>query len=236
MTSRMRVSDLTIGHSLPACISVSTRIRRLPSLPPGCRFAKSSCLKPFSTSSVIASASPMASAAVVLAVGTRFIGQASSVTLQSSATSAASASVDIASPVTTTSFAPTRRMVSSRRSSSSVSPLYDSARIAAASVSSTLRASVRSAMQARLGLLCDRVDRLQAAEQRFEGVETERVLRVAPGARRLFVYLDEHPVEPRSHTGRRKRLDVFREAGRHAVSGPWQLQAVRDVEDHRYAV
>ena len=50
--------------------------------------------KPFSTSSVIASASPIASAAVVLAVGTRFIGHASSVTLQSSATSAACASVE----------------------------------------------------------------------------------------------------------------------------------------------
>ena len=50
--------------------------------------------KPFSTSSVIASASPIASAAVVLAVGTRFSGQASSVTLQSSATSAACASVE----------------------------------------------------------------------------------------------------------------------------------------------
>ena len=37
----------------------------------------------------MASASPSASAAVVLAVGTRFSGQASSITLQSSETSAA---------------------------------------------------------------------------------------------------------------------------------------------------
>ena len=69
----------------------------------------------------------MASAAVVLAVGTRFIGQASSVTLQSSATSAACASVDAGSPVIAISFAPSRRIVSSSWSSSAVSPLYDSA-------------------------------------------------------------------------------------------------------------
>src|SRR2546425_1437885 len=78
---------------------LSTRMRRLPSLPPGCRLAKSSCLNPFSTSTVIASASPIASDAVVLAVGTRFIGQASSVTLQSIATSAACASDDAGAPV-----------------------------------------------------------------------------------------------------------------------------------------
>ena len=69
----------------------------------------------------------MASAAVVLAVGTRFIGHASSVTLQSSATSAACASVERGSPVIAISFAPSRRMVSSSRRISSVSPLYDSA-------------------------------------------------------------------------------------------------------------
>ena len=46
------------------------------------------------TSSVIASASPIASAAVVLAVGTRFIGHASSAMPQSSVTSAARASVE----------------------------------------------------------------------------------------------------------------------------------------------
>ena len=51
------------------------------------------------TSSVIASASPIARAAVVLAVGTRFIGQASLAMEQSSVTSAAFASVDAGSPV-----------------------------------------------------------------------------------------------------------------------------------------
>ena len=69
----------------------------------------------------------MASAAVVLAVGTRFIGQASSDTLQSSATLAACASVDVTSPVNAISGAPMRFRVSSTRVSSSVSPLYDMA-------------------------------------------------------------------------------------------------------------
>ena len=69
------------------------------------------------TSSVIASASPSASAAVVLAVGTRFIGHASSETRQSSATSAACASVDSQLPVMVISRAPSRLIVSSSRSS-----------------------------------------------------------------------------------------------------------------------
>ena len=37
-----RVVVWTIGHRDPACIRASTRIRRLPILPPGCRLAKSS--------------------------------------------------------------------------------------------------------------------------------------------------------------------------------------------------
>ena len=59
------------------------------------------------------SASPMASAAVVLAVGTRFSGHASSETWQSSATSAACASVDAGFPVMAMMRAPMRRMASS---------------------------------------------------------------------------------------------------------------------------
>ena len=90
-------------------------------------FAKSSARNPFATNSVIASASPSASAAVVLAVGTRFIGQASSDTWQSSATSDACARVDVQSPVMAIMRAPSRLMVSRRRSSSSVSPLFDNA-------------------------------------------------------------------------------------------------------------
>ena len=49
--------------------------------------------------SATASASPIASVAVVLAVGARFSGQASSATLTSRCTSAAFASVDSGLPV-----------------------------------------------------------------------------------------------------------------------------------------
>ena len=71
----------------------------------------------------MASASPIARAAVVLAVGTRFSGHASSVTLQSSATSADWASVEPGDPVMARSFAPSRRIVSNSRRISPVSPL-----------------------------------------------------------------------------------------------------------------
>src|SRR2546427_4165428 len=76
-----------------------------------------------------------------------------------------------------------------------------SARIAAASVSSTLRASKRSAMQVRLGPLGDRIDRRQTREQRLEHVHPERVLRVAFRAARFLVDLEEHAVDARGHAG-----------------------------------
>ena len=69
----------------------------------------------------------MASAAVVLAVGTRLSGQASSDTWQSSATSAACASVDSGLPVIATMLTPMRRMASSSLSTSWVSPLWEMA-------------------------------------------------------------------------------------------------------------
>src|ERR1044072_6853982 len=71
-------------------------------------FAKSSCWNPFALNSVIASASPRASAAVVLAVGTRVIGHASSETKQSSATTAACPRVALQSRVVATTRAPAR--------------------------------------------------------------------------------------------------------------------------------
>ena len=97
---------------------------------PGCRLAKSSCRNPLRTSSAIASASPSASAAVVLAVGARFSGQASSF----------DAAVErrrrppgrawsAGKPVIAIIRAPTRRIVSSSRRISPVSPPYDSATI-----------------------------------------------------------------------------------------------------------
>ena len=126
-TSRIGLSSRTAGRSSPRRMAPSTRRARRNRPPPGCRSAKSSGLKPFSTSTVIARASPSASAAVVLAVGTRFIGQASSETEQSSTTVAARASVDDVLPVIAMSVAPRRFSVSSRRVSSSVSPLCDRA-------------------------------------------------------------------------------------------------------------
>src|SRR3954452_16426663 len=72
-----------------------------------------------------------------------------------------------------------------------------SARIAAASVSSTFFASDRSAMQGPLGLFDDGVDRGQAPQQRFERVEPQRVLRVALRARGLFVDFEKDAVHPR---------------------------------------
>ena len=64
-------------------------------VPPGCERAKSWRVKPRASSSATASASPIASVAVVLAVGARFSGQASSGTLTSSTTFAAPASVEL---------------------------------------------------------------------------------------------------------------------------------------------
>ena len=117
----------TTGTSSPACMRRSAGIRRLPSPPPGCRWAKSSWRNPFRASRVMARASPRARAAVVLAVGTRFRGHASARTPQSRATSALRARVDPGAPVRQTSRAPTRRMVSIRRRISFVSPLCDRA-------------------------------------------------------------------------------------------------------------
>src|SRR5687768_3266661 len=244
----------------------------------------------------------MARAAVVLAVGTRFIGQASSDTLQSSATSADCASVELTSPVRATSGAPMRFSVSSTRVSSSVSPLYDiamttssawmtprspctasagwrknagvpvlasvaailrqmtpdlpmpvtmtrplqlrisitaranlssmrcsSARIAAASVWRTFRASVRSGMSG------DLIKSDQAPQEGLESIEPQGVGRIALGAGGLFMNFHEHAVHAGADPGLRHRLDVFGEAGGHPVARAGQLQAVRDVEHHGVA-
>src|SRR3954462_3987706 len=77
------------------------------------------------------------------------------------------------------------------------------ARIAAASVSSTFRASDRSTMDAGLCLLHDVIDRAQAVKERLEELQAERVLRVAFRARWLLVHLEEHAVDACCDTGRR---------------------------------
>ena len=90
----MSVGTSTAGAESPACITCSTRMSFFPASRRDAGWRSPPARKPFSTSRVIASASPSASAAVVLAVGTRFSGQASSATWQSRATSAHWPSVD----------------------------------------------------------------------------------------------------------------------------------------------
>ena len=83
--SRKGVSGATHGSCSPVRITSSTcSNRRRPEVPPGCERAKSSSVKPRASSTATASASPIASVAVVLAVGARLCGQASSGTLTSS--------------------------------------------------------------------------------------------------------------------------------------------------------
>ena len=73
--------------------------KRRPKLPPGCDRAKSSSVKPRASSNATANASPIASVAVVLAVGREIQRAASLGTLTSSTTSAARPSVDCGLPV-----------------------------------------------------------------------------------------------------------------------------------------
>src|SRR5262245_4320577 len=137
-------------------------------------------------------------------------------------------------------------------------------RIAAASVSRTLRARARPsaggggeadgradmagdsgpasgadrdrlADRARLRRAGDRVERQQPRQGAFEAIEAQRVLAVALGPRRILVDLHEDPVDAGGDAGRGERLDVLRQAGGDAVAGARQLQAVRDVEDDRHA-
>src|ERR1700739_3546304 len=114
MTSFMGVAGATRGMASPVCMSCSTRARRLPSLPPGWRVAKSSARKPFLMETAMARASPRASMAVVDAVGARPMPQASAGTLQSSATSLARASVDCVSQQKVMSASPIRLMLGGR--------------------------------------------------------------------------------------------------------------------------
>jgi hypothetical protein len=73
----------------------------------------------------------------------------------------------------------------------------------------------------------------QAFEQGLEKVESKRVLRVASRGLRALVYFHEHAVDTRGHTGRRHRLDELRLAGRDAVAGAGELQAVGHIVNDR---
>ena len=135
MTSDIFVFGVTRGTASPVCIRLSTRARRLPSLPPGWRSAKSSSLKPRFSARVTAKASPSANIVVVEAVGASPSEQASLAMEQSNETSAADASVEISrfvllvsSQVMLISGTCRRLMVASRRRISSVSPLAERAR------------------------------------------------------------------------------------------------------------
>ena len=55
----------------------------------------------------------------------------------------------------------------------------------------------------------DRVDGREPAEQRLEQIEPQRVLRVALGARRIVVHLEEHAVDAGRDARRGERLDVL---------------------------
>ncbi len=93
------VSTRTVGICAPVRITSFTYRRRRPKAPAGCERAKSSSVKPRAFNSATASASPTASAAVVLAVGARFNGQASAGTRMSKCTVARRASAESEFPV-----------------------------------------------------------------------------------------------------------------------------------------
>ena len=115
-----------MGFSSPECIRSRTRSSTLrPRVPIGWLAPYSSTVKPCAAMVAIASASPSAIAAVVLAVGDRPRGHASCLTEASSATSASSASVDEGRPHILMIAAPRRLIAGRRFSTSSVSPLLD---------------------------------------------------------------------------------------------------------------
>src|SRR5882757_2374890 len=99
---------------------------------------------------------------------------------------------DLPIPVTMTRPWHSRRSWTARSNRSS--RRSTSARIAAASVSSTLRASVRSPIDAFLVLFGYRVDGHQAAQQRLEPIHVQRVLRITLGARRVVVHFQKDAV------------------------------------------
>ena len=125
----------TRGTASPVCMtSAMCSSRRRPRAPAGCERAKSSAVKPRASSRATASASPMASEAVVLEVGARCSGQASAGTLTSRCTAAAVARVEPGRPVIETRALPWRLSTGSSCSTSSDSPEYDSASTTSASV------------------------------------------------------------------------------------------------------
>src|SRR2546429_4984797 len=123
--SRMGRSGPRVGMSFASITSATRSSRFRPSAPPGCSAAKSSRRNPFFSSSVTARASPSASATVVLAVGARVSGHASSVTPASSTTSACRASSESGSAVIAMIGTPRRFSWFTSPNRSSDVPLFD---------------------------------------------------------------------------------------------------------------
>src|SRR5438876_4553317 len=124
--SRIGRSGSRVGTSFVSITSATRSSRFRPSVPPGWNAAKSSRRNCFFSSSVTARASPSASATVVLAVGARVSGHASSVTPASSTTSACRASTESGSPVNAMIGTPSRFNWFTSPNSSSDVPLFDS--------------------------------------------------------------------------------------------------------------
>ena len=128
MSSPKPASGGTEGASAPGRMTSLTSVSNLrPKAPPGCERAKSSALNPRASSRATANASPMASCAVVLAVGARLSGQASLSTPLSRAMSACRASDDAGLPLMAISGAPMRLSTGKMATSSSDSPLFEMA-------------------------------------------------------------------------------------------------------------
>src|SRR5687768_3636562 len=123
---------------------------------------------------------------------------------------------DLPMPVTMTRPLQLRISITARANFSSMR--CSSARIAAASVWRTLRASVRSGMPG------DLIKSDQAPQEGLEPIEPQSVGRIAPGAGGLLMNFHEHAIHAGGDAGLRHRLDVFGQTGADAVAGAGQLQ------------
>src|SRR5690348_8840880 len=124
--SRIGRSRARSGRSVVTITSPTRRSSERPNVPPGCRAAKSSRVNPFTSSSVTARASPIASATVVLVVGASVSAQASSSTPPSRTTAAARPSGESATPVMAMIGTPSRPSWPTSPNRSSDAPLFDS--------------------------------------------------------------------------------------------------------------
>ena len=128
--SRTVILRLTVGISSLICMmSLTFSSSFLPSVPLGCRDAKSACLNLRASSSETARASPITNIAVVLAVGTRFRLPASRSTEVSSTISDSLAREDLRRPAKATTVSPIFLKTWTISNTSLVSPLLDSATI-----------------------------------------------------------------------------------------------------------